>query len=464
MRRRAIARLAALFALLFAVLALQQIRLAVIEGPRLAQSPLNPRRANAAEGRGEIVASDGTVLAKSVGARRVYPVGALCVHAVGYLSARYGESGLEASFDRFLAPENESGDPLAQLRALLSTKNANAARIVTTLDLPTQRALVDALSGYAHAAGVVLDPSTGEVLALASVPSFDPRELDRIFPRLREDPNSPLLDRSTGGLYPPGSTFKIFTAAAALDLGVVDMSSTFDDDGALVIGNYSVHNDQNEVTGHQDLTGAFALSSNVDFAQIALRIGPQRWFDEAARWGLGRPIEFDVPTEADRLPSRQEVEQAPGVLAQLGFGEADLLVTPLRAALVVATIAAGGTTPRPVLVREIDRDGRRIVTPRSELAAPISATIAGEVRDMMIATVRRGTGTAAALPGVTVAGKTGTATNPGVAHAWFVAFAPAQAPRVALAVVVEHAGYGGAVSAPIARSVLRVALARGLSR
>jgi len=113
-RRRAIARLAALFALLFAVLALQQIRLAVIEGPRLAQSPLNPRRANAAEGRGEIVASDGTVLAKSVGARRVYPVGALCVHAVGYLSARYGESGLEASFDRFLAPQNESGDPLAQ--------------------------------------------------------------------------------------------------------------------------------------------------------------------------------------------------------------------------------------------------------------------------------------------------------------------------------------------------------------
>lgn len=464
MSNRAITALGALFVALFAILAIQQLRVQVIEGPRVAASSLNPRRSNPAQGRGEIVASDGTVLATSNGNKRVYPQGALVAAAVGYVSQRYGVAGLEASFDRFLtAPVAD--DPLAQVRTLFdpSLRNARGARVVTTIDLPTQRALVENLSRYPRGAGVVLDPQSGEVLALASVPSFNPNRLEALFPRLKDDPESPLLDRSTSGLYPPGSTFKIFTAATALELGVVSPESTFEDDGALVIGNYTVHDDEGEATGFQDLTGAFALSSNVDFAQIGLKIGADRWFDAAARWTLGRRIDFDLATERDRLPARSEV--TPGVLAQLGFGQADLLVTPLRMALVGATIAAGGVTPRPILVREIDVGGRRVVTPHSQIAAPISGDTAAQVRDLMIAVVRRGTGTPAALPNVVVAGKTGTATNPaGRAHSWFVAFAPAQAPRVAMAVVVENAGYGAAVAAPITRSVLRVALAHGQSR
>jgi peptidoglycan glycosyltransferase len=459
---RAIGRLAALFVLLFAILAAAQIYVQVVLGPSLEASRFNPLHTNPAQGRGTIVASDGALLAESIGERRVYPEGATLAQAVGYASQRYGESGLEASFDRFLSPPQASANPIDQLRAIFEprSRRPQGARVVTTIDLATQRTLFRDLSRYERAAGIVLDPTTGEILAVASVPSFDPNHLDTIFPELSSNAQSPLLDRATSGLYPPGSTFKIFTAATALEDGVVTPQSTFIDNGKLAIGNYAVHDNEGEATGKQDLAGAFALSSNVDFAQIALAIGPDRWFDAAAHWRLGDPIPFDLPTEPARLPERSEM--TPGILAQLGFGQASLLVSPLQMALIGATIAAGGVMPRPILVREIDTSDHRVVTPRERLAEPISADVAAQVRDLMIAVVRRGTGTAAALNGVAVAGKTGTATNSGSRpHAWFVAFAPAQAPHVALAIVVENAGYGGAVSAPIARDVLRVALAHG---
>jgi penicillin-binding protein A len=305
----------------------------------------------------------------------------------------------------------------------------------------------------------VMDPRTGAVVALAAMPVFDPNTLDRSWKTLVADTRSPLLDRSTSGLYPPGSTFKIVTAGDALDAGLVTPATTFTDTGGLTVGNFVVRNDQNEVTGTQNLTGAFALSSNVDFAEIALKIGTERWFDYAARWGLGAAVNFDLPVARDRLPPRDEV--TPSVLAQLGFGQASLLVTPIRMALIAATIADGGRTPRPYLVRSIAGNETNLATAKEQLAAPLGADAANEVRDLMIAVVQHGTGSAAALPGVTVAGKTGTATNPhGPAHSWFVAFAPAQAPRVVVAVIVENAGYGAAVAAPIVREVLRVALAR----
>jgi peptidoglycan glycosyltransferase len=458
---RTIARLGVVFAVLFLVLACAQIYVQVFQSAELQASKFNPFHANVAQDRGTIVARDGTVLAQSTGARRVYPLGAALAQTVGYLSPRYGESGLEANFDRFLAAPVAAANPIAQLHAILTPprQRARGATIVTTIDPSTQRTLYADLSRYARAAGVVIDPASGEVLALASVPSFDPNQIDAIFAALNEDKESPLLDRATYGLYPPGSTFKIFTAAIALEDGVVTPQTTFYDPGSLSIGNYVVHDNEGEATGTKDLAGAFALSSNVDFARIALAIGVDRWFDAASRWRLGERIPFDIPTESARLPSRSEV--TPGVLAQLGFGQASLLVSPLQMALIGSTIADGGTMPRPVLVREIETGGHRVITPRENLTQPISVQTASEVTALMRAVVQHGTGTAANLPGVAVAGKTGTATNPlGRAHAWFVAFAPAQAPRVAVAIVVENGGYGGSVAAPIARDVLRVALAR----
>ncbi len=450
--------------MLFALVAVRQLWLQVVAGPRLAASQYNPRHAQIAVGRGSILASDGTPLAVTRGANRVYPQGALVAQAVGYASARYGTSGLEDTFDRVLTAHTDAVDPLSQLRQILAGAQSapRGADIVTTLDLTVQRALVAGLARHARAAGIVLDPRTGAVLALASVPSYDPNRLDALWPALVHDPASPLLDRSTGGLYPPGSTFKIVTAADALDAGVVTPQSTFTDNGGFTIGNFTVHDDEEESTGTQDLAGAFALSSNVDFAQIALRIGVDTWFAYAAKWGLGQPVDFDLPVARDRLPAKRDAYA--GILAQLGFGQASLLVTPMRMALVGATIAHDGTTPRPYLVRRIAGSDTSVATGVETIAQPISPDTAHEVRAMMVQVVKRGTGTAAQLPGVTVAGKTGTATNPhGRSHAWFVAFAPAEAPRVAVAVVVENVGYGGTYAAPIAREVLRVALARSRS-
>ncbi len=441
---------------------MRQLYVQVIAGPSIAQNAHNPRAELLARYRGRIVARDGTVLAESHAQGRVYPLGASLAHAVGYDSVRYGTSGLEAAYDRELSARPITNDPLRQVAQVLGRAPRipaePGATVVTTIDPAVQAALYDALSAYPRGAGVALDPRTGEVLAIASVPSFDPATVDASFPALAASTQSPLLDRALDGLYPPGSTFKIFTAAAALDAGTVGMDATFEDPGTFEVGNFTVHDDEGEATGTQDLTGAFALSSNVDFAQIALQLGADRWFDAADRWKFGEPIDFTLASSRDRLPTRAEM--TPGILAQLGFGQADLLVTPLRMALIGATIAAGGAEPRPYLVRSVRYAGGEDTTSPSTIAAPVTPETAAEVRRMMVATVERGTGRAAALPDVQVAGKTGTATNlAGRSHAWFVAFAPADAPRVAVAIVVENVGYGGTYAAPIARRVIAAALA-----
>ncbi|PZR57329.1 MAG: cell division protein FtsI [Candidatus Meridianibacter frigidus] len=462
MKNKSIAQLGTLFVILFAILFARQIYVQVLAGPAIAARGQNPRHALLDQYRGRILAGDGTVLALTVKNKRVYPFGASLAHTVGYTSQRYGTAGIEDSYDSALTPPDTTGDPIAQLfeiAAAVTGKSAQprGADVITTLNPSIQAELSVRMQAELRGAGIVLDPRTGAVLAMSSVPSFDPNEIDALFPALSIASGSPLLNRATSGLYAPGSTFKIVTAADGLESGIINMQSTFEDPGYFVIGNYTVHDDEGEVPGFLDLTGAFARSSNVDFAQIALKIGVATWYEYVAKWGLGESLDFQLSAERDRIPRRDDV--FPGVLAQLGFGQASLLVSPLRMALVASTIANRGITPRPYIVRQIKRDGARSSFGAATLAQPISPETAQNVKKMMVAVVQAGTGTAAALPGVTVAGKTGTATNPaGKSHSWFVCFAPAQAPRVAVAIIVENAGYGAAVAAPIARNVLRVAL------
>jgi len=455
----ALSRLWNVFVICFALLAGRQLWLQTIAAHGIAQSGYDPRSALLSPYRGAIVARDGTILAGSNMHGRFYPFGRELAQTLGYASPRYGSAGLEGAFDRELSASNGANDPLTQLKAIFGNKRQpRGATIVSTIDPVVEDALYVALHAYARAAGAVIDPRNGDILALASIPSFDPETLDRDFATLRVDENSALLNRAIDGLYPPGSTFKIFTAASALQDGVVTPEATFDDPGFYQVDHFIVQDNEGEATGTRDLIGAFALSSNVDFAQIALRLGAHRWFESAAKWGLGRPLGLELPAQTDRLPARASV--TPSILAQLGFGQADLLVTPLRMALIAATIADGGAQPHPRLVRSIrEPNGSQRSIAHAAPTQPISKQTAAAVRTMMEATVEWGTGTAAALPGVSVAGKTGTATNSaGKSHAWFVAFAPAQAPRVALAIIVENAGYGGTYAAPIARRVLAAAL------
>lgn len=445
------------------MLVLRQAYVQVIARPEIAANPYNPRHALLGAHRGRILASDGTVLAQTAGEQRTYPLGASAAQTVGYVSERYGTSGLEDAYDRALTPADTTGDFGAQIGQIVEAVSGKSsvsrgADIITTIEPAIQSELYTELSGYSRAAGVALDPRTGAVLALASVPSFNPNDLAAEFPSLTHDASSPLLNRAIDGLYPPGSTFKIFTASAALDSGTVTMQSTFFDPGYYTIGNFTLHDDEGEATGTQDLTGAFALSSNVDFGQIALKMGTDTFYRYLDRWGIGSSLDFQLPASRDRVPPKDSI--VPGELAQMGFGQGALLMSPLQMALVAATIADGGSEPRPYIVRQVVWPGAAGSSyGPSQLATPISADTAENVKKMMIAVVARGTGTSAQIAGVTVAGKTGTATNPaGTAHSWFVCFAPAENPRVVVAVIVENGGYGAAVAAPIARNVLRVAL------
>jgi peptidoglycan glycosyltransferase len=445
------------------VLALRQAYVQVIDGPRNAARSYNPRHALLAIRRGRILAGDGTVLAQTVKGERRYPYGPSLAQTVGYVSIRYGTSGLEDAYDSALTPPDTTGDVGAQFAEIVEAFTgrgaaAQGADVITTIVPAVQDALYSRLALHSRAAGVVLDPRTGAVLALASVPSFDPNQLAAEFAALLHDERSPLLNRAIDGLYPPGSTFKIFTASAALDSGAVTMQSSFIDPGYYTIGNFTLHDNEFEATGTQDLTGAFALSSNVDFGQIALTMGTDTFYRYLDRWGIGKSLDFQLPANTDRVPPQSSV--VPGELAQMGFGQGALLMTPLRMALLAATIADGGSEPRPYLVRQVVRQGGGASSyGAAELENPISADTATNVKNMMVAVVQRGTGTTAQLPGVTVAGKTGTATNPlGAAHSWFVCFAPADNPRIVVAIVVENAGYGATVAAPIAREVLRTAL------
>jgi peptidoglycan glycosyltransferase len=460
---RAIGSLSVLFVALFAALAIRQAYVQVVAAPSIASRSTNPRHALLQAHRGSILATDGSILAASRNGSRTYPLGPAAAQAVGYVSVRYGTSGLEDAFDRALTPPDTTGDPAAQLdeiRAALSGRAtvARGADVVTTIVPAVQERLYALLAQYPKAAGVAIDPRTGAILAMASVPSYDPNAFDETFGELQRDPASPLLDRALDGLYPPGSTFKIFTAASALDSATVTMEDRFEDPGYLTIGNFTLHDNESEATGYGDLTRAFALSSNVDFAQIALKMGVDTFYEYLGRWGIGESLDFQLPAARAGVPPKDSI--VPGELAQMGFGQGALLMTPLQMALIGATIAGGGAEPRPYIVRQIVRDGSvASVYSSSTLANPVSADSAANVTKMMIAVVQRGTGTPAQLPHVTVAGKTGTATNPlGRSHAWFVAFAPAQDPRVAVAVLVENVGYGATYAAPIARDVLATAL------
>lgn len=463
MINRTIRRLGFLLALCFLVIAGRLWYVQITEDSEIAAHGSNPRHGTLEAGRGRILATDGTILAYSDGSRRRYPLGPALSQSVGYVSIRYGTSGIEEAYDRALSPPDLSGDPLGQLdeiraaiagRALVSQGDD----IVTTIVPSIQQELFALLSRYPRAAGIVLDPHSGAVLAIASVPSFDPSEIDEIFSELSTDSDSPLLDRATQGLYPPGSTFKMFTASAALDSGTVTPDSRFEDPGYLDVDTGVLHDNEGEATGYQDVTTAFALSSNVDFAQIALKTGLDTFYEYLNRFGVGAPLDLQIPASPSNVPPKDSIGS--GELAQMGFGQGALLVSPLQMALIASTIANGGNEPRPYIVRQIRR-GATVVSdiPSGTLASPISADTAEQVTNMMVAVVERGTGTVASLPNVVVAGKTGTATNPhGLPHSWFVCFAPANDARAVVAIIVENTGYGATFAAPIARDVLRTAL------
>ncbi|MGD0167912.1 MAG: penicillin-binding protein 2 [Gaiellaceae bacterium] len=437
--------------------------------------------------RGRILAANGTVLAKNrvVHAAnrtyyyRRYPQGALTAAAVGYATQNRGSTGLERSASGYLTGADQSlAGAISQIGDRLLGSTIHGSDIVLSLNLKAQRVAMQALDGNCGAA-VAIEPSSGRVLVLASKPSYNPSDVENHIQRVNRirsacTPASPLVDRATQGLYPPGSSFKVVTAAAALDSGRFTPDSIFHDPGYCTEYGKQVKNFADlgrvEVFGTVTLFQALQNSINSVFCNVGMTLGIHTLMDYARRFGFGSKPPLDLPGNAisasglylhgSLLGQSQDGLGDPGRVA---FGQDKLLATPLQMAMVAATVANGGVLMRPHLVDRVIRPGGK--TQRigaQEIRRVIKPQTAAELTQMMEAVVTSGTGTAAQIPGVRVAGKTGTAENgPNRPNTtWFIAFAPAEAPRVAVAVVLENQrGVGGTTAAPIAREIMQAILA-----
>ncbi len=450
--------LAVLLVLLLAYLAGVQ----VVWGPQLARSPQNPRLAIAAEETqwGRILDRHLTVLADSTvqGGRQVrrYADGPSYAHLLGYRSARYGLASLEMRYD----PELLGMPAATPWEASLGFfgRTVRGDDLVLTIDAAVQQAAAQALGDH-RGAVVALDPRTGAVLALASRPTFDPAAVDARWPVLSRDPAAPLLDRATAGQYPPGSSFKPVVLAAALGAGRATQRTTLDCAASVSVDGLVITNFEHEQYGTMSLPRAFAMSCNVAFVHLGLATGAGPIIRTARALGLGQAPRFDLPAAPGYLPDPRTLGRRG--LAEISFGQGSLLVTPLQMAVVAAALANRGVAMRPFVLLQVRAPDGRVLAAYAEHGGrdALPSGIASQVAADMVEAVRDGTGTAAQLPGVVVAGKTGTAENPhGATDAWFIAFAPADHPTVALAVLLENAGVGGQVAAPAARQVLAAAL------
>jgi peptidoglycan glycosyltransferase len=470
---RPIVRLFGLVVLLFALLVAFTSRWTIFEASALRENPLNARGFLEQQRipRGEIVAADGTVLARSLLHEegiyeRTYPTGSLFSNAIGYYFATPGSTALERFRGAALNGQTTTG--LQKVLDQLQGKKPRGEKIVTTLDPAAQRVALAALAGH-DGAVVALEPRTGAVTVMASSPPYNPNLLRtrKGFEKLALDNQSkPLVNRATQFGYAPGSTFKVVTATAAIDTGAYTPQSEVSGRNNILISGKLLKNDENESLGRISLTEALARSVNTVWAQVAVHLGKATMARYMDRFGFNRKPKLDYPAgemsasgehSGERLipPTSESVD-----VGRMGIGQDKLEVTPLQMAEVASAVANKGTLMVPHLTsRIVNSEGQTVekIGPRvqSDVMKPATAEA---VRGMMEAVVNEGTGTTAQIPGVQVAGKTGTAeTQIGTAinNVWFIAFAPAAHPTVAIAVTLQGVpGQGASFAAPVAKQVM----------
>jgi len=437
--------------------------------------------------RGPIVAS-GQILVDSVPFdspfrfKRTYLGGdaqqaAVFAPVTGFFSIANGTTMIERTENAYLGG---SADELwlGRLRDTFTGAEPRGASVELTIDTATQQAAWDALGGQ-HGAVIALEVSTGRILAMVSKPSFDPNVLavhstglaGTAYQELIADPDDPMINRTINALYPPGSTFKLVPAVAALESGIVTPTELIPAPHTFTLPG-TTHALQNfggascSPAGEMTLHDAMVISCNTAFAALGVELGAQRMLQQAELFGFNSPFDVPMRTAVSAFPSGATF--TPDRQALAGIGQGDVTSTPLQMAVVAQAIANNGIVMQPYLVDTVRDDRLEIVAQNSpqQLRAAMSAPTAQLMTEMMVDTVNRGTGTAAQISGIQVAGKTGTAqTAAGVApHAWFVAFAPASDPQIAVAVIVERGGdlaseaTGGRVAAPVARRVIEAYL------
>jgi penicillin-binding protein A len=442
--------------------------------------------------RGLIYASDGkTVLAANVAKKsatgtlyfRRYPTNGLASQVVGYSTQGRSRAGIEREENAYLTAANANlGTIFDKLSERLKGTTVTGNNLVLNIHVGAQKIAETALQGKCGAA-VVLNPKTGQVYVMASSPGYNPNKIESAdgYASILRSPSacpgssSALFNRATEGLYAPGSTFKTITAAAALDSGKFTPGSSFYDPGYCTEYGVQVHNalDQNgpEQFGNVDLIEAYIHSINAVFCNLGIKLGAKTILDEAKKFGLYSSPPIELPP-SEVAPSglydfrKHRLFDKPSAVdpGRLAFGQERMLVTPLQMALVAAGVANNGTIMVPHLVHKVKSSGGSTVLtvhPQVWKHAMKPATAAA-LNQMMQGVVESGTGTAAQIPGIKVAGKTGTAET-GAANvytAWFIFFAPADNPQVAGAIAVEHQlnGFGGAIAAPIAKQLMQAIL------
>ena len=472
-----ILKLFVLVLVLFAALVGMTSYNSVINAEEYRDNALNkrPQIEQAQIKRGVIRARDGSLLARSVKdedglyERRYSDRARRFSHVLGYdYALGIGRAGLERERnDALVGEENEVTSIVDDLRG----ERRVGDNVVTNLDPRAQQVALNALAGR-RGSVVAIEPATGKVRVMASTPGYDPNALRRPanYSRLSRAPNSPLFNRATQAGYAPGSTMKVVTAAAALDSGKFTPQSTVSGRSPIIVSGVPLKNFSDRQFGAIPLTTALTNSVNTVWAQVAERLGRDRIAEYMERFGFGTDPPMDYPDQQMFASGVYDLKRNKLIpansrqvdIGRVAIGQERLRVTPLQMAMVAATVANGGVRMAPhITSRIVDIDGRvveRIEPDDSERV--MSAESAGQLTQMMSDVVREGTGTAAALEGIEVAGKTGTAElniARRINQPWFIGFAPRSSPKVAIAVTLENVigGQGGVVAAPIAKQVMQ---------
>ena len=404
--------------------------------------------------RGSITDINGIILAESVDSVRYYPYKGMYSHIIGYNSTQYQRCNLEKTYNDQLLAVNKISSVLG------SSGNEYGHNLVLTIDHSIQE-YAYGLLGESNGCVIAIDPNTGAVIAMVSKPDFDPNEdeLLKNWNNLVDDENDPFVARATSGLYAPGSTFKLLTALSAVENSCNDM--TFEDNGKVTIGGKVFENQGGKKYGDTDIKTGFKNSSNVVFCTLGNKLGGDELYDIATRFGFNKKFEFDLEFQKSEFPENVNDDAR---VASLAIGQGDMLATPLQMAMVTCGIANKGVIMKPYLVDSVVSHENKLIKKikPSVLYNASDYSDTAEVVEMMIETVKSGTGTTAAIKGITVAGKTGTSENEYTdlysdkQHTWFVSFAPAYNPEIVVVVMKEYSGgSGGGDCAPIAREIIK---------
>ncbi|MGL5405427.1 MAG: peptidoglycan D,D-transpeptidase FtsI family protein [Propionibacteriaceae bacterium] len=479
---RPIRRVALVIAIMFALLLGNLTLTTVVRHQQLHSSPYNGRVHDAefTQNRGPILA--GTLaIAKSKASndrfeyQRSYPQGSVYASVTGYFAYNYGATALERSYSSQLAGTSDS-QWMQRLIDQMSGKEPKGASVETTIVPKIQEAAVNAM-GKNKGAIVALDPQTGAILALLTTPTFDPNQLathdfaaaSEAATNLEKDPNVPLTNRAVREIYPPGSTFKLVTVAAALEAGKKPETLVATPSELTLPQTTNTLGNQDSRCGNtqQSIDRALQLSCNTTFANLGLELGESKLAEQASKFGFGQSFLPELSGVSSQFPSNMSNAQ----VMMSAIGQYDVNSTPLQMAMIAGAIANNGTLMKPYLVKSVKGPNLETIeeTEPSKLSQAMSADNAKLLQQMMRNVVTKGSGTLAQVPGVATGGKTGTAEhgdskNP---YGWYVAYGPSQNPRIAVAVFVEesvgytsdaqlHAGYS--IASPIAQKVLAASL------